>query len=83
MQVTTYGRSPFPGLNTKDVYALVLNGGRMQRPPDEPGMFCPDEIWEHMNKCWAQKPEDRPTFQYLKVLFDIFSIYIFIYLMFD
>ena len=77
MQVVTYGRSPFPGLNTKDVYAQVLHGGRMQRPPDEGGVFCPDAIWEHMNKCWSQRPEDRPTFQYLKVeFFDIHFFYI-------
>jgi serine/threonine protein kinase len=73
-EVTTYGRSPFPGLGTKDVYALVLHGGRMQRPSNEGDVFCPNAIWEQMNKCWAQKAEDRPTFQYLKEYFDNYTV---------
>lgn len=72
-QVTTYGRPPYPGLVTQDVYALVLKGGRMQQPEGE-GVLCPDRLWELMNKCWAQRAEDRPTFQFLKEYFDDYPV---------
>jgi len=35
----------------------VLNGKRLKQPPD-----CPDEIFQIMQSCWAEKPEDRPTY---------------------
>jgi len=36
----------------------VVTGDRLKRPSN-----TPDEIWDLMNMCWYQKPQDRPSFK--------------------
>ncbi|ETE58392.1 hypothetical protein L345_15886 [Ophiophagus hannah] len=44
-------------------------GYRMPRPQG-----CPQELYEIMMRCWKQKPEDRPTFEYIQsILEDFFT----------
>jgi hypothetical protein len=39
------------------VVKAVLSGTRLQRPPR-----CPKLLYQLMQECWADKPEERPTF---------------------
>jgi len=57
-EIFTYGAVPYNEIpNNKEVITEVLNGIRLNQPPD-----CPDEIYHIMQSCWATKPEDRPNF---------------------
>ncbi|KAJ3594951.1 hypothetical protein NHX12_004256 [Muraenolepis orangiensis] len=40
-------------------------GYRMPRPED-----CPEELYEIMTSCWKNKPDDRPTFDYMQSVLD-------------
>lgn len=35
---------------------------------------CPEDLYNIMNLCWKESPENRPTFEYLRsVLEDFFT----------
>ncbi|ELP90130.1 serine-threonine protein kinase, putative [Entamoeba invadens IP1] len=36
---------------------FIIEGNRLEQPPT-----CPSNYWNLTNQCWAQIPEDRPTF---------------------
>lgn len=59
MEIVTYGRTPYPGMSNPEVIRALERGYRMQRPDN-----CPEELYDIMMKCWKNKPEDRPTFEY-------------------
>eukprot|EP00040_Diaphanoeca_grandis_P035713 m.225230 g.225230 ORF g.225230 m.225230 type:complete len:903 (+) comp33456_c0_seq1:492-3200(+) len=44
----------------------VLKGGRLARP-EECMDSCFDQLWSLIEKCWAHKPAQRPTFAQLSV----------------
>jgi hypothetical protein len=48
----------------EEMEEFLLSGNRMSPPEDSP-----IEIGEIMNMCWNLRPDDRPTFTYLKNLF--------------
>eukprot|EP01114_Cavostelium_apophysatum_P001543 TRINITY_DN1133_c0_g1_i3.p1 TRINITY_DN1133_c0_g1~~TRINITY_DN1133_c0_g1_i3.p1 ORF type:complete len:1385 (+),score=262.55 TRINITY_DN1133_c0_g1_i3:75-4229(+) len=48
---------PYKGMNNKQAADQVKEGYRLPKPEE-----CPDEIYELMTRCWAAKPEDRPSF---------------------
>ena len=60
-ELVTHGRVPYPGMTDDEVVALVKQGYHM---PCLPG--CPDPLYQIMLECWKTKPEERPTFEYLK-----------------
>ncbi|OHS93505.1 hypothetical protein TRFO_11699 [Tritrichomonas foetus] len=41
-----------------NLMSRVMQGARLKRTPN-----IPDVYWELMQKCWSQKPVNRPTFQ--------------------
>lgn len=43
------------------LHKLDKEGERLARPED-----CPQDIYNVMLQCWAQKPDDRPTFLALR-----------------
>lgn len=45
----------------------IQRGYRMPRPDN-----CPAELYEIMMSCWKNKPEDRPTFEYMQSVLDDF-----------
>lgn len=60
-------------MSGRDVVHQVAKGYRMPRPEGD-GIVCPEAtIYQIMLKCWSARPEDRPTFQYLKEYFDGFQ----------
>ena len=60
-ELVTHGRVPYPGMTNNEVVAQVKQSYRMPRPPG-----CPDPLYQIILKCWITKPEERPTFEFLK-----------------
>ncbi|BES92162.1 proto-oncogene tyrosine-protein kinase receptor Ret-like [Nesidiocoris tenuis] len=56
-ELVTLGASPYPGVTLQNLYHLLKNGYRMQRPAN-----CSKELYEVMRKCWYEDPDERPTF---------------------
>eukprot|EP00105_Crassostrea_gigas_P015186 XP_011432106.1 PREDICTED: uncharacterized protein LOC105331553 [Crassostrea gigas] len=59
------GQNPYPGMDAKIVPMKVKSGYRMNVPE-----FCPETHGSIMEKCWATKPKDRPTFTNIVTLLD-------------
>ncbi|XP_075057314.1 tyrosine-protein kinase Blk [Mixophyes fleayi] len=68
IEIVTYGRIPYPGMSNPEVIQLLDEGYRMPCPEN-----CTVELYELMMKCWRDKPEDRPTFEYLQSVLEDFS----------
>ncbi|XP_030626619.1 tyrosine-protein kinase Blk [Chanos chanos] len=68
-EIVTYGRVPYPGMTNPEV---IRNLDRRYRMPCPDG--CPEELYEIMMKCWREKPEDRPTFEFLQDMLNDFFI---------
>ncbi|KAF9262818.1 kinase-like protein [Marasmius fiardii PR-910] len=57
------GRPPFPDLHDVAVITQVLfNQARPERPS---GVWCPENVWELVQKCWDQDRLKRPTATYV------------------
>ncbi|XP_039620417.1 tyrosine kinase, non-receptor, 2b isoform X4 [Polypterus senegalus] len=57
-EMFTYGQEPWLGLNGSQIlHKIDKEGERLTKPED-----CPQDIYNVMLQCWAQKPDDRPTF---------------------
>ncbi|KAL3880215.1 hypothetical protein ACJMK2_032471 [Sinanodonta woodiana] len=55
------GGSPYPGVELNEKFiSLLRDGYRMEKPE-----AASDEIYEVMKSCWAENPDDRPTFSQL------------------
>ncbi|NXE73774.1 LCK kinase, partial [Cochlearius cochlearius] len=68
-EIVTYGRIPYPGMTNPEVIQNLERGYRMPQPDN-----CPQELYDMMMQCWKERPEDRPTFEYMKsVLEDFFT----------
>ncbi len=57
----------FSGMTNPEVIRSLEKGYRMQRLDS-----CPTELYEIMLECWKNKPEDRPTFDYLQSVLEDF-----------
>ncbi|CDQ56222.1 unnamed protein product [Oncorhynchus mykiss] len=61
-EMYTHGQEPWLGLNGSQILHKIDKGGeRLPKPED-----CPQDIYNVMLQCWAQKPDDRPTFVALR-----------------
>uniref|UniRef100_A0A8C1RIU7 Activated CDC42 kinase 1 n=1 Tax=Cyprinus carpio TaxID=7962 RepID=A0A8C1RIU7_CYPCA len=61
-EMFTYGQEPWLGLNGSQIlHKIDKEGERLPKPED-----CPQDIYNVMMQCWAQKPDDRPTFMALR-----------------
>uniref|UniRef100_H3DHM9 Tyrosine-protein kinase n=1 Tax=Tetraodon nigroviridis TaxID=99883 RepID=H3DHM9_TETNG len=68
-EIVTYGRIPYPGMSNPEVIQQLERNYRMPKPDN-----CSDGLYSIMLLCWREKPEDRPTFEYLRsVLEDFFT----------
>ncbi|XP_036104640.1 proto-oncogene tyrosine-protein kinase ROS isoform X2 [Molossus molossus] len=56
-EILTLGHQPYPAHSNLDVLNYVQTGGRLEPPRN-----CPDDLWNLMTQCWAQEPDQRPTF---------------------
>ncbi|XP_023654971.2 tyrosine-protein kinase Blk [Paramormyrops kingsleyae] len=68
-EIITYGRTPYPGMTNPEVIRLLDKKYRMPCPD-----ACPQEFYQIMLKCWQERPEDRPTFDYLQYTLNDFFI---------
>ncbi|CAL8347891.1 unnamed protein product [Merluccius merluccius] len=66
-EIITLGKIPYPGMNKSEVMSSIQRGYRMPRPEN-----CPAELYDIMMSCWKNKPDDRPTFDYLQGTLDDF-----------
>uniref|UniRef100_A0A8C6Q4I1 Tyrosine-protein kinase n=1 Tax=Nothobranchius furzeri TaxID=105023 RepID=A0A8C6Q4I1_NOTFU len=68
-EIVTYGRIPYPGMTNPEVIRNLDKLYRMPQPDN-----CPEELYEIMMTCWRQKPEERPTFEFLQNTLNDFFI---------
>ncbi|KAM5299971.1 fibroblast growth factor receptor 4 isoform 3-T3 [Ctenodactylus gundi] len=59
-EIFTLGGSPYPGIPVEELFTLLREGHRMDRPPN-----CPPELYGLMRECWHAAPSQRPTFKQL------------------
>ncbi|CAH6798078.1 fibroblast growth factor receptor 4 [Phodopus roborovskii] len=59
-EIFTLGGSPYPGIPVEELFSLLREGHRMDRPPN-----CPLELYGLMRECWHAVPSQRPTFKQL------------------
>ncbi|XP_035178289.1 proto-oncogene tyrosine-protein kinase ROS isoform X4 [Oxyura jamaicensis] len=60
-ETLTLGQQPYPGLSNMEVLHHVRSGGRLESPSN-----CPDDLCDLITRCWAQDPQNRPTFFYIQ-----------------
>ncbi|XP_018596779.2 activated CDC42 kinase 1-like isoform X2 [Scleropages formosus] len=61
-EMFSHGQEPWLGLSGSQIlHKLDKEGERLCKPED-----CPQDIYNVMLQCWAQKPTDRPTFMALR-----------------
>ncbi|XP_059144020.1 hepatocyte growth factor receptor-like [Physella acuta] len=56
-ELMTRGLMPYPEVDNWDIIRYLKAGRRMPHPN-----YCPDQLYEIMQNCWAENPSDRPTF---------------------
>ncbi|XP_071400101.1 fibroblast growth factor receptor 1b isoform X2 [Centroberyx affinis] len=59
-EIFTLGGSPYPGVPVEELFKLLKEGHRMERPS-----ACTQELYLMMRDCWHAVPSRRPTFQQL------------------
>lgn len=59
-EIFTLGGSPYPGVPVEELFKLLKEGHRMERPS-----ACTEDIYQMMRDCWHAVPARRPTFQQL------------------
>ncbi|XP_023295427.2 uncharacterized protein LOC111678362 [Lucilia cuprina] len=64
-ELITLGASPYPGIPPQNLYHLLKNGYRMEKPEN-----CSDEIYNLVKSCWTDEPNARPSFKYLASEFE-------------
>ncbi|XP_036898069.1 tyrosine-protein kinase Blk [Sturnira hondurensis] len=69
MEIVTYGRVPYPGMSNPEVIRNLERGYRMPRPDS-----CPPELYHDViAECWRNRPEERPTFEFLQSVLEDFN----------
>lgn len=67
-EILTLGHQPYPAHSNLDVLNYVQTGGRLEPPRN-----CPDALWNLMTQCWAQEPDQRPTFHKIQDQLQLFK----------
>ncbi|XP_052770383.1 ephrin type-A receptor 5-like isoform X1 [Mya arenaria] len=60
-EIVTLGGSPYPSIPLKDLYGLLNDGYRMEKPEN-----CSTKVYQIMLSCWHPNPHSRPTFSQLR-----------------
>uniref|UniRef100_G1LGZ2 Tyrosine-protein kinase receptor n=1 Tax=Ailuropoda melanoleuca TaxID=9646 RepID=G1LGZ2_AILME len=66
-EILTLGHQPYPTHSNLDVLNYVQTGGRLEPPRN-----CPDDLWNLLTQCWAQEPDQRPTFHKIQDQLELF-----------
>uniref|UniRef100_A0A4X1SNE7 Macrophage-stimulating protein receptor n=1 Tax=Sus scrofa TaxID=9823 RepID=A0A4X1SNE7_PIG len=56
-ELLTRGAPPYPHIDPFDLTHFLAQGRRLPQPE-----YCPDSLYEVMQRCWAADPAARPTF---------------------
>ncbi len=56
-EMFSLGKNPYPGVSPGDVYYMLQNGSRMEKPD-----YCPRVVYRTMLDCWNSDPSQRPNF---------------------
>ncbi|KQK81696.1 Fibroblast growth factor receptor 2 [Amazona aestiva] len=59
-EIFTLGGSPYPGIPVEELFKLLKEGHRMDKPAN-----CTNELYMMMKDCWHAVPSQRPTFKQL------------------
>ncbi|XP_037550469.1 fibroblast growth factor receptor 3 [Nematolebias whitei] len=59
-EIFTLGGSPYPGIPVEELFKLLKEGHRMDKPAN-----CTQELYMIMRECWHAVPSQRPTFRQL------------------
>ncbi|XP_049710660.1 fibroblast growth factor receptor 2 isoform X10 [Elephas maximus indicus] len=59
-EIFTLGGSPYPGIPVEELFKLLKEGHRMDKPAN-----CTSELYMMMRDCWHAVPSQRPTFKQL------------------
>eukprot|EP00066_Takifugu_rubripes_P024523 XP_011613789.1 PREDICTED: fibroblast growth factor receptor 1-A-like isoform X1 [Takifugu rubripes] len=59
-EIFTLGGSPYPGVPVEELFKLLKEGHRMDKPST-----CTHELYMMMRDCWNAVPSQRPTFKQL------------------
>ncbi|CAN9502624.1 unnamed protein product [Ophioblennius macclurei] len=59
-EIFTLGGSPYPGIPVEELFKLLKEGHRMDKPAN-----CTLELYMIMRECWHAVPSQRPTFRQL------------------
>uniref|UniRef100_A0A3B5QAW7 Fibroblast growth factor receptor n=1 Tax=Xiphophorus maculatus TaxID=8083 RepID=A0A3B5QAW7_XIPMA len=59
-EIFTLGGSPYPGIPVEELFKLLKEGHRMDKPAN-----CTHELYMIMRECWHAIPSQRPTFRQL------------------
>ncbi|CAG9834717.1 unnamed protein product [Diabrotica balteata] len=63
-ELVTLGATPYPGIAVQNLFHLLRQGYRMERPDN-----CSPNLYKIMRNCWSIDPEQRPSFQDLSKWF--------------
>ena len=55
------GQAPFAPLGRYPVMRKVMDGEHPQRPMGAEGVWFTNDLWRMLIRCWATRPEDRPS----------------------
>ncbi|KAK2109794.1 hypothetical protein P7K49_009540 [Saguinus oedipus] len=66
-QAITPPLAPVTGMSNPEVIRALERGYRMPCPE-----HCPEELYSIMTRCWKNRPEERPTFEYIQSVLDDF-----------
>ncbi|KAL1492091.1 hypothetical protein ABEB36_012584 [Hypothenemus hampei] len=56
-ELVTLGATPYPGVQVENLYHLLKEGYRMEKPSN-----CATSLYALMKKCWNVRPDCRPSF---------------------
>ncbi|XP_037685167.1 fibroblast growth factor receptor 3 isoform X7 [Choloepus didactylus] len=59
-EIFTLGGSPYPGIPVEELFKLLKEGHRMDKPAN-----CTHDLYTVMRECWHAAPSQRPTFKQL------------------
>ena len=55
------GQAPFAPSGRFAVMRKIMDGEHPQRPRGVEGAWFTDDLWRMLNRCWATRPESRPS----------------------
>ncbi|XP_060085789.1 uncharacterized protein LOC132565175 [Ylistrum balloti] len=61
-EIVTMGGSPYTNIALADLYYVLANGYRMEKPSN-----CSKELYAIIRRCWMESPSERLTFSGLRV----------------